>query len=573
MASGFPHITISVTGARPDSDIAANLNALSIGFGLLQAWMFTTMFGMPAVFTPEDPLSGMHALTLSSASTVLTSYAISMAVLLMAIGLTNQLLLRFYVGRNVLVAATALASAGSLLLFAVGSLGSSAAIAAGVVMGASASLMLVLWGTAYARYEFTTIIFNAIVSIVLGIIGYLALVNWVRSPFSGILTSLLPIASSLLLWQLTPIPYYRRREIPVFHPLKVRQTAFFLRFGIPVFTFGIALGLLRSISMTKVLSSVSLTEQFVIVLSIILAFGFTLFAASRAREESHWDMIFRMLVPIISLAFVSLPYLSSEYGPLAQLCALCGFACFEALLWIFFSDLSQEFRLSPIYVFGVGRSLLALGSLLSLGLVRFPIVASFVPELVSHEMALLSLLALICAYCLLPRQREMKSLITPMPASADEQAHARLHGVLDEHEEDLEASEAPSKAATHPHVENKGEEKVRKGRFHTKCEEIADRYLLSRRETEVMFLLAKGHNAAYIQDRLCISKSTAKTHINHIYRKLNIHTQQELLNMVDEGNDAVPSQSVFIKPPGEKGGHERQARTHPSTRPEGEITP
>ena len=72
-----------------------------------------------------------------------------------------------------------------------------------------------------------------------------------------------------------------------------------------------------------------------------------------------------------------------------------------------------------------------------------------------------------------------------------------------------------------------------RGRFRTQCEEIANRYLLSRRETEVMFLLAKGHNAAFIQEKLCISKSTAKTHISHIYRKLDIHNQQELLAMVD----------------------------------------
>lgn len=75
------------------------------------------------------------------------------------------------------------------------------------------------------------------------------------------------------------------------------------------------------------------------------------------------------------------------------------------------------------------------------------------------------------------------------------------------------------------------------GRFRAQCETIADRYLLSRRETEVMFLLAKGYNAAYIQDKLCISKSTAKTHIGHIYRKLNIHNQQELLLMVEETAD------------------------------------
>ena len=41
-----------------------------------------------------------------------------------------------------------------------------------------------------------------------------------------------------------------------------------------------------------------------------------------------------------------------------------------------------------------------------------------------------------------------------------------------------------------------------RSRFREQCEIIANRYLLSRRETEVMFLLAKGCNAARIQDCL-----------------------------------------------------------------------
>ena len=75
----------------------------------------------------------------------------------------------------------------------------------------------------------------------------------------------------------------------------------------------------------------------------------------------------------------------------------------------------------------------------------------------------------------------------------------------------------------------------KKGWFSARCNNIASHYLLSKRETEVLFLLAKGHNAAFIQEQLCVSRSTAKTHINHIYRKLDIHTQQELLNMVENG--------------------------------------
>ena len=67
----------------------------------------------------------------------------------------------------------------------------------------------------------------------------------------------------------------------------------------------------------------------------------------------------------------------------------------------------------------------------------------------------------------------------------------------------------------------------------------ADDHDLSAREIEVFDLLAKGRGTAYIQDKLCISKSTAKTHISHIYRKLDIHNQQELLSMVEDARDEL----------------------------------
>ena len=66
------------------------------------------------------------------------------------------------------------------------------------------------------------------------------------------------------------------------------------------------------------------------------------------------------------------------------------------------------------------------------------------------------------------------------------------------------------------------------------CRAIARRYLLSNRQAEVLGLLARGHNAAYVQEKLCITRSTAKSHMNKIYRKLDIHTQQELLMMMED---------------------------------------
>ena len=82
-------------------------------------------------------------------------------------------------------------------------------------------------------------------------------------------------------------------------------------------------------------------------------------------------------------------------------------------------------------------------------------------------------------------------------------------------------------------AEENGEES-RKGYFRRKCEVIANQYLLSARETEVLFYLAKGYNSAYLQEKLYISEGTAKTHIRHIYGKTNVHSQQELMRLVNE---------------------------------------
>ncbi len=66
-----------------------------------------------------------------------------------------------------------------------------------------------------------------------------------------------------------------------------------------------------------------------------------------------------------------------------------------------------------------------------------------------------------------------------------------------------------------------------------RCAEITLRYALTPREHEVLILLARGRNASYISQSLAISHDTAKTHIKNIYLKLDIHSQQELLDMIE----------------------------------------
>lgn len=69
------------------------------------------------------------------------------------------------------------------------------------------------------------------------------------------------------------------------------------------------------------------------------------------------------------------------------------------------------------------------------------------------------------------------------------------------------------------------------------CRAIAKWYQLSPRETEIFMLVAKGRNADYIQQELTISTHTAKTHIANIYHKLDVHSMQEVLDLVEKYRD------------------------------------
>lgn len=56
---------------------------------------------------------------------------------------------------------------------------------------------------------------------------------------------------------------------------------------------------------------------------------------------------------------------------------------------------------------------------------------------------------------------------------------------------------------------------------------------LTARELEVLALLLRGRNTISISETLIISENTAKSHIQHIYKKLGIRSRQDLLKFTD----------------------------------------
>lgn len=76
---------------------------------------------------------------------------------------------------------------------------------------------------------------------------------------------------------------------------------------------------------------------------------------------------------------------------------------------------------------------------------------------------------------------------------------------------------------------------VQESELEARCRSLAEAAALTPREAEILELLARGRNAQFIMDTLTITRNTAKAHIKHVYTKLGVHSQQELLTLVEGG--------------------------------------
>jgi DNA-binding CsgD family transcriptional regulator len=77
------------------------------------------------------------------------------------------------------------------------------------------------------------------------------------------------------------------------------------------------------------------------------------------------------------------------------------------------------------------------------------------------------------------------------------------------------------------------DDQTKKGWWKRRCAIIAAKDGLTIRQREIMILLAKGRNSHYMAESLCLSHHTVRTHIQAIYKKLDVHSRQELLDYID----------------------------------------
>jgi len=167
------------------------------------------------------------------------------------------------------------------------------------------------------------------------------------------------------------------------------------------------------------------------------------------------------------------------------------------LTWVVLSKVARFYQISALLVFGVGWGAHVAGTLAgSLGAALLGSAFDLAPRL-------LSLLSLVCvcllffAYLFVFDEKSIIRLAKGVSESAPQGARPLL----------------------------------------ARCEDAASLYGLTRRETEVMVLLAKGRSNPRIQEELALTPGTVNTHMSHLYKKLDVHDKQELIDLLEGSLD------------------------------------
>lgn len=628
MGFQVPRVTINIDFKEGTS--FGELSIISLGYGLHQAWIYSSMFDKGGIFGTGGLQAGPFNDQLSLAYFV--SILVYGLLLLVASALDTRLIRPLHATPTLVIAAL-LGSTGTLLLLAPdGSLLSSEVLqlASGVLTGAGSSVLLLAWGIAFSRRDSASVVINGALSIAIGFGIYGLVLHQIPFPWGGVASALIPFAEIALLLVLrrhVSLDFDNRQLI--FQPLPINHARFVLRFGLPVFFLGVALGIMRQTSIETILPGSAFEDQALLFVTACAATVLIMVTFLALGGDERWHTFFRPLIPFIAVTAVFIPFTAGGASFWGTSVVLVGYMSFEALMWIFFSELSQRFRLSPIFVFGLGRGVMALAALGGSTLPLFTGVLGAPTGLGEMGTVLIVLVAMMLAYALLPDEREMASIVAVTPRkvavqsasraplivvnegkadaleraregavpSAPEQTDVRtqapasweqavvaalaelgetsgaasgqiasassvvsaaegptaVDAIQDDASDASAASDTASSASTAPFPARQAMDFSRsifaeetaapapaddtpaaRGRFRQRCEIVANTYLLSRRESEVMYYLARGYKSSHIQQQLYISEGTAKTHIRHIYRKLNIHSQQDLIHLIDE---------------------------------------
>lgn len=394
------------------------------------------------------------------------------------------------------------------------------ALAGTVLTSFACAPTTLLWGEAARRRDQSILAIATILSLLLAFAFILLLAYFAEMSSLGITIAscLCPLFSVVFVYkaQHDNESYFKPQEfvtlpdgttrakegktwVETFHDLSISKRAFALRLGKSAVPFGIVYGSLLLEGYHSLLWKTPITLDFpvetICPLIAVLLFTGLFFWPYRHEDGSYAS---HRLVPflLVFVLFSCSQGLFDAGSPNYTCVAVLALA--SIVFWLYPAELTMRYRVSSMITFGFFNGFLTLGLLAVFAVNLFLPLASVPYYLVT----LVRLALLLLGYISLVTNDQMREIATLATAQAEE---------------------SPSTNSPKTH----------RAPFTQRCHLVADTFLLSQRELEILSLLAKGRNAAYVQKELVISEGTVRTHMRNIYRKLDVHSQQELMDLVD----------------------------------------
>ena len=232
----------------------------------------------------------------------------------------------------------------------------------------------------------------------------------------------------------------------------------------------------------------------VLALAALIIGTITIVSCYSSEKRFNMVSLYRIVFLIALASFASFPLFAGAHDISYSITAVLT-AMVRGMLFISEFYICLRTGASPLIVFGIGEALKKVPVLLAYGFRTSGLqeLALSSPEAFSAFLSLASIV-LVVIYVLVFTEKDMR--------------------LLTEIDRTLSAVE-----------------QLERHRF-----TVADKYGLTDREREVFLLLCNGRSAPHIAKSLYISTSTVNMHVRKIYQKMEIHSKQELLDLV-----ALPS--------------------------------
>lgn len=378
---------------------------------------------------------------------------------------------------------------------------------ASVCAGIGGALGGGMWTAAYVRLGLRQAVLYGFLSLALGSLGGLAL-SFVPEALSYTVSMFMP-AIALLCYQramkvdvgaqATPEPVYDKEP---------RTTMLFIFGGLAV--FGLALGISRGFPAGEPVPMDAFQrivhQMGVVIISLFIIWWFIV-----KRKRLSFSFLWRIEIMLVAVGMLILSVFPGHFTGLAIATVNIADTLMLGVLWVTLQDVARHTTTDVYAVYGfawaarvlsrdAGRVLIMVLGAVGASSYAVTAVIGIVVFALAASMALLL----------------SDGLLRVRPLFTEDEARVRRTPATTASPGNAPAALPETQDAQNAHVW------------------FRDAFDLSERETEVALLIAQGRSKAYIADALCLSENTVRTHAKNVYAKLDVHSKQELIDLLQE---------------------------------------